>query len=169
MAADAPSRGTFLRPWFGRRSDEGAMRIERLLHMTSARLVVVDANAMIRTAAASLSNRGIGLVVICNEDGKAAGVLSKSDLVRYLALPQALEPSVSTLMSQPFVSCAPEDDVHAVWQTMAERDLQNVPVLNADTKPIGVLDIRDAMKVLFEQEELQEHMLVDYIAGVGYR
>jgi CBS domain-containing protein len=145
------------------------MRIERLLHMTSARLVAVDANATIRTAALSLSNRGIGLVVICDEDGRAAGVLSKSDLVRYLTLPQALEPSVSTLMSQPFVSCAPEDDVHAVWQTMAERDLQNVPVLNADTKPIGVLDIRDAMKVLFEQEELQEHMLVDYIAGVGYR
>jgi hypothetical protein len=34
-----------------------------------------------------------------------------------------------------------------------------MPVLGADRKPLRILDIRDAMKVLFEQEELQEHML----------
>jgi hypothetical protein len=28
---------------------------------------------------------------------------------------------------------------------------------------------RDAMGALLEQEQFQEHMLVDYIAGVGYR
>ena len=27
----------------------------------------------------------------------------------------------------------------------------------------------DAMKALYEQEELQEHMLADYIAGIGYQ
>ena len=131
--------------------------------------MVIDPYATIRAAALSLSNRGIGLAVVCEGDGRAVGVLSKSDLVRYLTLPEALEPSVSALMSQPFVFCAPEDDVHTVWQTMAARGLQSVPVLNDYSKPVGVLDIRDAMKVLIEQEELQEHMLVNYIAGVGYR
>lgn len=47
--------------------------------------------------------------------------------------------------------------------------LQNMPVLGTDSKPLGVLDIRDALKVLFEQEEYQEQMLFNYVAGVGYQ
>lgn len=44
-----------------------------------------------------------------------------------------------------------------------------MPVLAVDRKPLGVLDIRDAMQVLFEHERFQEQMLFDYIAGIGYR
>jgi hypothetical protein len=44
-----------------------------------------------------------------------------------------------------------------------------MPVLGTDSKPLGVLDIRDALKVLFEQEEYQEQMLFNYVAGVGYQ
>ena len=72
-------------------------------------------------------------------------------------------------MSWPIVSCAPNDDLYSVWQIMTARKLQNVPVLGVDLNPLGVLDIRDAMEALLEQEQFQEHMLVDYIAGVGYR
>jgi hypothetical protein len=52
---------------------------------------------------------------------------------------------------------------------MMENRIQNMPVLGNDAKPLGVLDIRDALRVLlFEQEQLQEHMLANYIAGIGY-
>jgi CBS domain-containing protein len=137
--------------------------------MISARLAVVDMNATVRAAALSLSTRGIGLAVICDQEGRVAGVLSKSDLVRHLTQPRTSEAPIATLMSRPFVSCTPSDDVHSVWQIMSGRELQNMPVLNPDGRPVGVLDIRDALKVLFEQEELQERMLINYIAGIGYR
>ena len=52
---------------------------------------------------------------------------------------------------------------------MAAERLQNVPVLGLDRKPLGILDIRDALKALFEQEEFEEHMLANYIAGIGYQ
>jgi CBS domain-containing protein len=145
------------------------MRIEQLNPMTSARLSVIDTEATLQAAALSLSNPGIGLVVVCNGSGKIAGVLSKSDLIRHLAHRDLAEPSVVTLMSREIISCDPDDDVHGTWQTMVARGLQNMPVLGADSKPLGVLDIRDAMKALFEQEEFQEHMLTNYIVGMGYR
>ncbi len=44
-----------------------------------------------------------------------------------------------------------------------------MPVLGPTAIPLGILDIRDAMKALFEQEERQEQLLADYIAGVGYQ
>jgi hypothetical protein len=52
---------------------------------------------------------------------------------------------------------------------MAVRGLQNMPVLSADSAPVGILDVRDALKALFMNEEYQERLLQDYIGGVGYR
>jgi hypothetical protein len=52
---------------------------------------------------------------------------------------------------------------------MTARKLQNVPVLGDGLEPLGILDVRDAMQALLEQEQHQEHLLIDYIAGIGYR
>ena len=52
---------------------------------------------------------------------------------------------------------------------MSARNLQNIPVIGGGSRPQGILDIRDAMKVLFDEEEMQERMLVNYVTGVGYR
>ena len=71
-------------------------------------------------------------------------------------------------MSRNIIACAPDDEVYAVWQTMAQQRLQNVPILAMDSTPLGILDVRDAMKALFEQEQYQERMLSDYVAGLGY-
>ncbi|MCC2610936.1 CBS domain-containing protein [Neorhizobium sp. Rsf11] len=143
------------------------MRIEKLYPMTSTRLMVIDVAATLQVAALTLSNPGIGLVVVSEENGKAAGVLSKSDLIRHLTDREA-KASVEALMSRNVISCSPADELQAAWQVMVENRIQNMPVLSADAKPLGVLDIRDALKVLFEQEQLQEHMLANYIAGIGY-
>jgi predicted transcriptional regulator len=76
---------------------------------------------------------------------------------------------MASLMSSNIVSCRPEDDLYVIWERMTTQKLQNVPVLGADSKPVGVLDIRDALRVLFEQEEYQERLLFNYVAGVGYQ
>lgn len=145
------------------------MLVATLEPMTSGRLAVIGADATARAAALALTRSDIGLLVVCTETGKAAGVLSKSDLVRHLAHSAGAGVTATMLMSRHVVSCGPNDDVHTVWQTMAARNLQNVPVLGDDGRPLGILDIRDAMKALFEQEEMQEQLLANYIAGIGYQ
>jgi len=145
------------------------MLIEALRPMISARLVVVAVDATVWTAASALSNPHIGILVVCDENKKAAGVVSKSDLVRHLSSVGAEEAPVAVLMSRNISSCRPEDDLYATWQKMAAQSLQNMPVLSTDASPLGVLDMRDALQVLFEQEEHQERLLINYIAGVGYQ
>src|SRR5262245_35547457 len=115
------------------------MRIEQLDSMTSLRLVTIGGEATLRAAALSFSAPHIGLVVVCDGNGGAAGVLSKSDLVRHLANAGSAQAAAATLMSQPIVYCTRDDDVHSVWQTMTTHGLQNVPVLGIDRKPLGIL------------------------------
>ena len=145
------------------------MRIDSLHSRTSARLVVTAVDATVRTAASALSNPHIGLLVVCDENRKATGVVSKSDLVRHLASAGVAEAPIGTLMSGSIISCRPDDDLYATWQGMAAQSLQNIPVLSTQSKPLGVLDIRDALNILFEQEEQEERLLINYIAGVGYQ
>jgi CBS domain-containing protein len=145
------------------------MLIETLHAMTSARLAVVTASATLRAAALALSRPQVGLIVVCDGDRKAAGVLSKSDVIRHLTDAGMTETSVAKVMSRDIVSCRADDDLYATWQRMAVRGLQNMPVLSADSAPVGILDVRDALKALFMNEEYQERLLQDYIGGVGYR
>ena len=144
------------------------MRIETLRPLTAARLVAITVDTSLRNAAVALSNPHIGLLVVCDEN-RAAGVVSKSDIVRHLTKAGVTEAPVVTLMSRNIISCHPEDGLYATWQDMGERDLQNMPVLDTNAKPIGVLDIRDALKALLEQEEYQERLLSSYVAGGGYQ
>ena len=145
------------------------MRIECLHLVTAERLAVIPVDATLRNAASALSNPEIGLLVVCGENTKAAGVVSKSDLVRYLARAGVAEAPVRDLMSRNIISCRPEDDLYATWQEMVAGKLQNLPVLSTNSNPVGVLDVRDALKALFEQEEQEERLLINYIAGVGYQ
>lgn len=143
------------------------MRIDSLHAATSRRLAVIGPDATLQCAASALSRHGIGLIVVCGVTG-AAGVVTKSDLIRHLAGAGTRDAPVALLMRQPIVACAPDDDLYDVWQKMTAQNLQNVPVLGAGRKPIGILDVRDAMRALLEQEQHQEQVLIDYIAG-GYR
>jgi CBS domain-containing protein len=145
------------------------MVVERLGAAISARLVAVAADDTIRTAALAFSDRTIGLLVVCDREGRAMGVLSKSDLVRHLADDEPADTPLSRAMSRNIVYCTAADDLHDAWHVMSERRLQNMPVLGADSKPLGILDIRDALQALLEEEQYQEQVLINYISGVGYR
>ena len=145
------------------------MRVDTLHAMILNRLAVIAADATLRTAACGLSKPQVGLLVVCDENKRAVGVVSKSDIVRHLTNVGVAEASVATIMSREIVSCRPDDDLYASWQRMSAQNLQNMPVLATGSEPVGVLDVRDALKALFEQEEYQERMLFNYVTGVGYQ
>jgi len=86
------------------------MRIERLGSSTSSHLTVIDVDSPLQDAAASPANPGIGLLVVSGGDKNAAGVLSKSDLIRHIILGDAKDVTAGSLMSTQIICCAPEDD-----------------------------------------------------------
>jgi CBS domain-containing protein len=51
---------------------------------------------------------------------------------------------------------------------MKERGFKNVPVTDRDSRPVGVLNARDALQVLLEEAENEESLLRDYVMGIGF-
>lgn len=59
--------------------------------------------------------------------------------------------------------------INAVWFIMKERGLKNIPVVDQDARPIGVINARDALEVPLEEAEYEEALLRDYVMCAGYR
>jgi CBS domain-containing protein len=134
-----------------------------------ARSRILDEHRSVRDAAEAFSDAQIGLLIIRGGKGETKGVVSKSDLVRHLARSGRIDAPLVEVMSQPVVSASTKADLRQTWQFMVQRRLQSLPLLDADRKPIGLLDIRDALEAMLRNEERQEVELINYIAGNGYR
>jgi len=146
-----------------------AMLVENLLPAARERLVTIADDAPL-IQAAKLLRKGTDLVVVCGSAGLLAGVITKTDVVSQISRCQGASciTAVALVMTQDVVSCRPVDWLHDVWSKMKERGLKNVPVTNQDSRPVGVLNARDALQLLLEEVENEESLLRDYVMCVGY-
>lgn len=144
------------------------MFVRDLNEQLRARFKSLDELSTVRAAADALARPSLGLIVVCGADETASGVVSKSDLVRHLSQAGHVELPITEVMTRSVVTASPADDLHEAWRFMVRQRLQNLPVAGPDRKPVGTLDIRDALLAILEIEENREEALINYIAGNGY-
>lgn len=144
--------------------------VEQVLPAARARLVTIAAGASLLEAA-RLLRAGTDLVVVCGDAGAVVGVITKTDVVARISECQgaACTTSAALVMSVDVLQCTAGDLVQDVWTKMRARDLKNILVADADGRPLGVLNARDALGVLLREVEYEESLLRDYVLGVGYR
>ena len=71
-------------------------------------------------------------------------------------------------MTREAVTCQPDELLHDVMTRMQAHGLVHLPVLGADRFPVGVVNARDALRVLVTQGQYEQALLFDYVMGVGY-
>jgi CBS domain-containing protein len=145
------------------------MRVEQLLPQLHERLVtILDDAALIE--AAKLLRADTDIVVVCDAAGAMTGIITKTDVVNQISTCRGASccaPATSA-MTRSVVMCNPQDRLRDVWFTMKQRRLKNIPVTDTDTRPIGMLNVRDALEVLLQEVEDEEALLRDYVMCVGY-
>lgn len=122
-------------------------------------------------AARLLNGPQFNLVVVCNDTGKMAGIISKTDVVSHISHCTGCSCTMAAaqVMTTEVAFCRPGDWVNDVWSVIKERGLKNVPVVDQNSVPVGVLNARDVLQVLLEEVEYEEQLLRDYVMCVGYR
>jgi CBS domain-containing protein len=146
------------------------MTVEKLLPVAHGRLIVIGSDAAVIDAARHLASPHMHLLVVCDRTGKAAGVMSKMDVVKHISSCQgnACRIAVSAVMTHEIVACRPDDRLRDVWTRMKTRSVQCVPVLSSNAKPLGVLYARDVLETLLTEVEDEEALLRDYVMSVGF-
>ena len=146
------------------------MRVERVLPIAIQRLITIRDDALVTDAAKLLSSTHKSLVVVCNSDEVMVGVISKTDVVRQMAHCQGVSctMSVAAVMTRDVTYCHPNDVLQDVLSIMKERGFVHIPIVDQDSRPSGVLNVRDALQVLLGEVVYDGSSLRDYIMGIGY-
>lgn len=145
--------------------------VSAIEEVARTRLVMVGVDALLAEVAALLSSSQISLVVVCNQAGAAAGVITETILVRQLGYGKAdiFATCAGDVMVHDFTVCQANNSLPEVLTMMHQRGLIHVPVVDDNNLPIGVVNARDGLRALLAQGHYEEALLRNYVMGVGYQ
>lgn len=136
-----------------------------------SRLVTIRVDALLIDAAKLLSDTQISLVVVCDSDGAMAGVITKTNIVQCIAhcLGGACTTAAADVMTREVAFCRPTECLPDVLSMMEKRGFVHIPVVDQSSKPLGVVNARDALRALMAEGAYETSLLRNYVMGIGYR
>lgn len=119
----------------------------------------------VTTLLGTLAEHNVGALVVIKDDD-VVGIVSERDVVRRLAESGAaiLDAPVEQIMSTSVVSCSSKDSVDSIGETMTERRVRHMPVIDAG-RLVGIVSIGDVVSSRIRQLETDRGQLEQYIVG----
>lgn len=142
------------------------MKVKDILKEKSQELITIHTEASVKDAAIKMFQRNIGALFV-EEGGEIVGLISERDVVRVMSEPE-IEKKVRDIMvpSDKMVVAEPEDDVEYVMAVMNQNNIRHIPIVEKG-KIIGIISIRDVVKVNVKKLKAEIHYLKEYISQ-GY-
>jgi len=129
-------------------------------------VVTVAPGSSVADAAALLSEKRIGAVIVSSDGKRVAGILSERDIVRELGKrgPACMSDTVDQLMTADIVGCRRDDSAEAVMQKMSEGRFRHMPVMDGD-EMVGLISIGDVVKARLSELAMEKDALQGMIMG----
>lgn len=160
LALALSRRRNFGRDDFQRRHPGGTLGAglkpitEALRFRVGDNLPVVRDDVTVRDALEQSSqDRRSGAIVLVDEIGRLSGIFTDADFRRLMRqYPNGMDLPIRDVMTRHPKHLTVDDLVRDAVQMMRERRLDEIPVLDSEGKPIGLVDVQDliAMKVVKE-------------------
>jgi CBS domain-containing protein len=116
----------------------------------SRNLLTVEPTTSISEAAARMTERGVGAAVVLTGD-TVSGILTERDVLRAVATGSVEGTHVAAWMSRDPETIETSDSTGSAAAIMIHGGFRHLPVCD-DGKPVGIVSIRDLMKVVVDDE-----------------
>lgn len=123
-------------------------------------IITVNCNATVNVAATQMFINKVGCLVVNDDDGKYAGIITERDIVnRVIAPSRNIEATtVAEIMTSNIVTCSPQTPTSEARGIMAANGIRHLPVVEEDVV-VGMLSARDLMgKQLLEDRAAAEEV-----------
>ena len=129
----------------------------------SHQVVTIPPDATVRELIALLAEHNVGALVVSDDGEQVTGIVSERDVVRRLHTdPAVLDTAVREIMTAEVRTCAGQDGLTDLMQTMTEHRIRHVPVV-ADGKLTGIISIGDVVKSRIGELEFERDQLDSYV------
>jgi CBS domain-containing protein len=138
--------------------------ISTILERKGRYVATTSPGTSVADAVAKLAEYDVGALVVV--DGEhVTGVFSERDVVRRLATAGSIEGlEVGEVMTSPALTCEPSATVTELMETMTERRIRHLPVIEAD-RLVGIVSIGDVVKWRIDELRTQTEQLEGYVTG----
>ena len=143
------------------------MTVARILkNRAGADPVSVTPRTSIAEAARVLSEKRIGTVIVCGEDGALKGILSERDVIREVGKRGAavLQDTVESIMTRKLQTCEATETAQRVLERMTEGRFRHMPVMK-DGALHAIISLGDVVKYRLEETMTERDALEDMVAG----
>jgi CBS domain-containing protein len=112
-----------------------------------------------------MAEKGVGALPVM-QDGRLIGMLSERDYTRKVMLRgrSSKETPVREIMTDTLVSAHPGDSVVECMETMTERRIRHLPVMQ-DGRLVGIVSIGDLVKWIISAQGATIDQLTKYVFG----
>ena len=140
------------------------MSVHGILIRKGATVFAIEPTDSLANAAKSLTNHGIGALVVTDADGHIVGIISERDIVRALGEKEsaAFETPVAEIMTRKVVFCSRHDKLVDLMRRMTDGKFRHLPVIE-DGRLIGIVSIGDVVESRLEELEQGSDTLREYI------
>ena len=141
------------------------MSVSQILGVKGRSVITASPKENVHGTAQKLSQHRIGAVVVLDEKGAIAGIVSERDIVRVIGERghPALEENVGTVMTRKVVTCTETDTIAFIMERMTAGKFRHLPVVDQG-RLIGVISIGDVVKSRLHEIEHETEALREYIA-----
>ena len=143
------------------------MHVQTILSAKGSEVATISPSATLADATAMLRDQGFGALVVSNDGVSIDGIISERDIVRSLATDGSatLELEVAVCMSSDVITCHPSDSIDDLMQSMTDRRIRHLPVVDDDDSLTGMISIGDVVKYRLGELERENDQLHEYIQG----
>jgi CBS domain-containing protein len=128
----------------------------------------VQPKATVFEALALMGEKEIGALMVIDEKGKVAGIISERDYARKVILKgkASRETAVKEIMTpaDQMFTVKPETSVDDCMVLITGKHIRHIPVFDNE-KFVGVISIGDIVKSIIAEQETLIEQLSNYIAG----
>lgn len=143
------------------------MTVRRILkHKSQEGIVTVPPGTSVAEAAAILTEKRIGTVVVSPDGKRFAGILSERDIVVAVAKQGAacLTRPVDDLMTRRVETCHCDDRADHVLERMTEGRFRHMPVVEGE-EMVALISLGDVVKMRLDEVRAERDALEDMVMG----
>ncbi|PHY13994.1 inosine-5-monophosphate dehydrogenase [Caulobacter sp. B11] len=142
------------------------MLVSQILKDKGDLVFTASPHETVGAAAALLHSRRVGAMIVLDEDGAIAGILSERDIVRVVAEGggAALDRPIKGCMTKDVVFADPEETLDALLARMTDRRIRHLPVCKQG-RLVGIISIGDLVKHKILEAQAEADGLKAYIAA----
>ncbi len=141
------------------------MKVRELLSIKGLECFSINSSDNLQAAAKQMAECNIGALLVMDR-GSLVGIVTERDIVKNSAHEQKglKDVAIKDAMSANLLVVKPGDDLDYVMAIMIQNNIRHLPVIE-ESGLLGLLSMRDVVRVLVKNLKAENHYLKDFIGG----